>query len=901
MLALGSLHPPAPPDKNSISMRIYLLKTRLPSALISALSGIGHEFHELQDLDDARLHLRTSLSAQLLVLDADRFPGACRLLRSENPGHPTYLIALGALEDHEADQMLPPDSTLDMLRRALDSGLRWIDHLLQSHKRLDQYLHVQERSRTMARLGYWEFDMDTRGVWASPSAREIYGMEEGPLSIREVQEICLPQYRQAMDKALLELVSGNGTYDMLFRIRRPTDGELLDIHSVAEYDPQRRRVFGVIEDITDLRSSQTRLYESESRYRLLVEQLTDVAWQVNPQLDFTYISPSDFAMRGFLPEEVLGRNLLDFVVADSSIELWTAIQRRRKLASLGVRLPPLRMDVEQLRRDGGSIWTEIVSTPLYNASGDLTGFLGLTRDLSQRRMAEKALNEERETLAVTLQSIGDGVITTDAHGNVLLLNTAAQSLTGWGAEEAIGRRLGEIFHIVDEFSREPLPLPIEQALRNGTSTQFLGNALLIARDGSERVISESASPIHDTGGEISGVVLVFRDITERERMLESLQRTQKLDSLGVLAGGIAHDFNNLLLGIFGHLDLARTHCQRNHDAVSHIDRAMVAFERARNLTQQLLTFAKGGAPIRKSGYLEPLIHNAAQFALSGSSCIGSFDLPEGLWPCDFDEHQLSQVIDNLVLNAAQSMPQGGLIHFSARNVELAAGEHPLLPEGRYLRISVKDQGTGIPREHRERIFEPFFTTKKAGTGLGLATAFSILRRHEGNLEVESEPGQGSTFHLLLPASMHSPSQLAPISSSSFDAPQSGRILVMDDEEILLEILEDMLGALGFEVESARNTQEAMDLILSCPPEAPFFATLLDLTIPGGPGGRELMPQLRALQPDILAIATSGYSEDPVMANPRAHQFDASLPKPYRLDDLKALLTEMRLKIPSLPH
>ncbi|MEN9353623.1 MAG: hypothetical protein RL318_948 [Fibrobacterota bacterium] len=881
-------------------MRIILPKARLPDSLTGPLTGQDHELLEFHAIEDLQTLLRTGTGPQLVIIDSP-ISNQCKALRSENPSIPLYLIGLSDHDIAETDLLLPATPDAQSFLRGVRSGLRWIEHLSQSLGRMEQFHQVQERSQTMAHLGYWEIDMDSRIVWGSPSARAIYGLDDGPITVRDIQELCLPQYRQAMDKAMLDLVSNGSPYDIRFRIRRATDGSIRDIHSVAEYEPHGRKVFGVIQDFTDQHINQTRLFESENRYRLLVEQLTDVAWQASPDLTITYISPSDFAMRGFLPEEVLGRNFLDFVVADSSIDLWEAVQRRRKLATLGVRLPPLRMDVEQLRRDGGGIWTEIVSTPIYSPVGELTGFLGLTRDLSQRRIAEKALNEERETLAITLQSIGDGVITTDAHGHILLFNPAAQSFTGWSAEEAIGRPLLEVFHIVDEFTHEHLELPTSHALSKGAPTQFLGNAILVARDGSERVISESASPIHDTNGEIIGVVLVFRDITERERMLESLQRTQKLDSLGVLAGGIAHDFNNLLLGIFGHLDLARVHCQKSPDAQSHIDRAMVAFERARNLTQQLLTFAKGGAPIRKSGFIEPLLHNAVQFALSGSRCLCRFDLPPDLWPCDFDEHQLAQVIDNLVLNAIQAMPKGGQIDISARNVDLQSGHHPLLDQGRYLRISVKDQGTGIPREIRERIFEPFFTTKTAGTGLGLATAFSILRRHEGSLEVESELGQGSTFHLLLPASMNSPSHSLPLSPSNFDCSRTGRILVMDDEEILLEILEDMLGALGYEVESARNTQEALDAFHASTPENPFFAVLLDLTIPGGPGGRELMPQLRSFQPDLLAIATSGYSEDPVMADPKAHQFDASLPKPYRLDDLKTMLSQMRQTIPSLSH
>jgi PAS domain S-box-containing protein len=854
------------------------------------------------DRRELERHLRDLKTPCILVIGAeipmeflDRFLGARTFA-------PCYVVRIGGEEDELTDVVMDPADSIGHWKRALASGRRWLARLTNGLDDRRNHMDFLEQVQEMASIGQWEFDFASGKVWATEGALRIYGLEAGEFLISQVQSQVLPEYRSSLDRAIAGLKSGGTGYDEVFRIFRKCDGQIRDVRSIARYDAARDRLYGINQDLTDLRRNQDRLFESENKYRLLLEQMTDVVWQIDSDLTYTYISPSDFAMRGFLPQDVLGKNLLDFVVADSSQELWTAIHRRRKLTKQGVRLPPLRMDVEQIRRDGGAVWTEMVSTPIYDSHGELTGFLGMSRDLSQRRLAEQALSEERETLAVTLQSIGDGVITTDIHGRVTMMNSAAEQLTGRDAESSVGNLLEQVFRICDEFSHHDVRAPVEQALQQGHVVELPGNVLLLSGDGREMTISVSAAPIRDFDGEIQGVVLVFKDTTERQRMLESLQRTQKLDSLGVLAGGIAHDFNNLLLGIFGHLDLAHSHSAGNASAMGHIERAMEAFERARGLTQQLLTFSKGGAPIRRTGHLEPLIRNATQFALSGSSCICHYDIAEDLWPCDFDDNQLAQVIDNLVLNAVHAMPQGGMLEISACNRELGEAEHPMLAAGTYLRITVRDHGHGIPREIRKRIFEPFFTTKQKGSGLGLATSYSIVHRHEGCLDVESEPGEGTAFHILLPASGSQPDPHVLTNSSFVVDSAEGRILVMDDEEILLEILEEMLGALGFEVTSARNAQEAIAAFDQAQRDGlPFFAALLDLTIPGGPGGREVITHLRPRQPGLLAIATSGYSDDPVMADPVGHQFDASLPKPYRLQDLKLLLKEVRQMIPSIEH
>jgi CheY-like chemotaxis protein len=358
----------------------------------------------------------------------------------------------------------------------------------------------------------------------------------------------------------------------------------------------------------------------------------------------------------------------------------------------------------------------------------------------------------------------------------------------------------------------------------------------------------------------------------------------------VLAGGIAHDFNNLLGGIYGNIEMVRN-VSKDSQVAGYLDTTLGTLNRARNLTQQLLTFAKGGLPIRKTSSLFPFVRETVQFALSGSNISSTYDIPVDLWYCDFDSNQIGQVIDNLTINALQAMPLGGTIRVKASNVVLTKGEHPSLGEGRYVRISIADDGIGIPREIQSRIFDPFFTTKQKGSGLGLATAYSIMYRHEGSIDVESDSGKGSTFNIFLPASNDQPkNETAPPSQSPKG---SGRILVMDDEEVLLRTISVLIRSIGYTVVGAKDGSEAIR-ILKEENEAgrSFIAIILDLTVPGGMGGKEAITEIRILDPHVPVLVSSGYADDPIMARPKDYGFTASISKPFSLTELSQALQAM---------
>lgn len=534
----------------------------------------------------------------------------------------------------------------------------------------------------------------------------------------------------------------------------------------------------------------------------------------------------------------------------------------------------------------GRIWEE-GGEPILDGDGNVVGVVEIAQDITERKLAETALAAEKERLAVTLRSIGDGVITTDTKGAVVHMNKVAEHLTGWLQTEAQGQPLSSVFNIINERTRQPCESPVERVLATGGIIELANHTVLVARNGTERVIADSGAPITDQNGVTIGVVLVFRDMTEKQKLLDILQRTDKLDSLGVLAGGIAHDFNNMLAGMFGFIGLAQT--TSADPAVSrYLEQALAVFGRAKNLTQQLLTFAKGGVPHRKTSELGPLIRENASFALAGSSIACDFDIDAGLWLADLDRNQIGQVIDNIVINAQQAMPGGGRIAISAKNTVMTERENCLLKAGKYIRLSIADTGIGIPPEHLRCIFDPFFTTKQKGHGLGLATCYAIVQKHEGCIEVESVPGKGSTFHVFLPASQQG--TVETVSTISALHRGSGRMLIMDDEPAIREILGRILEGMGYVVLEAKDGEEALRMVAEAGAAGvPIAGAIFDLTIPGGMGGRETIVQVRKHDSAMPVFASSGYSDDPVMARPAEYGFNDSIRKPYKMEDLAAML------------
>jgi len=397
--------------------------------------------------------------------------------------------------------------------------------------------------------------------------------------------------------------------------------------------------------------------------------------------------------------------------------------------------------------------------------------------------------------------------------------------------------------------------------------------------------------LFDRNGKLVEFQSIGRDITAKRKMEMELQKIQKLESLGVLAGGIAHDFNNFLTGIVGNISLVRLYRESGDDIAERLDEMQKACMRAKELTQQLLTFSKGGTPVKKVQRISGLVSDSAAFALRGSNVRCDCQFPEDLWWAEIDGGQIGQVINNLVLNADQAMPNGGVITIRADNRVLAPHNTLSLPPGRYVRLSVRDQGVGIAAEYLQRIFDPYFTTKQKGSGLGLAVAHSIVEKHNGRLAVDSRLGRGSEFCLYLPAA-EADLREEPVRESNSLSGQ-GKVLVMDDEAIVRDVLQGMLELLGYQVLLVEEGRAAVAVYRAAKASGkPCDAVILDLTIPGGMGGKETIRHLREIDPQVRAIVSSGYSNDPVMADPRQFGFQEVVSKPFQMQEIGEALQRL---------
>ena len=504
----------------------------------------------------------------------------------------------------------------------------------------------------------------------------------------------------------------------------------------------------------------------------------------------------------------------------------------------------------------------------------------------ERKRYRDALIEEKERLLVTLKAIADAVIVTDAAGKVILLNDVAAGLTGWSADKAVGRHFGEVFRIQDSSNTNPCEDPVKKVLTQKSAVFLPLGISLLSRDGAERLIEDSAAPICDPSGVITGVVIVFRDISERKKIEQELMKVQKLEALGVLAGGIAHDFNNILTAIINSLAYSKLHISPHEETFIALTDAEKAAVRAKDITHQLMTFAKGGVPIKRTMFVGDIIHESVNFLLRGSGVKQEIDIDQKLWPVDIDAGQFTQVINNLTLNAKQAMPAGGALRMSAQNVELAGGQIKTLAPGRYIKVVVSDNGTGIPEKYLEKIFDPYFSTKQEGSGLGLAVTYSIIKHHHGSIQVFSKAGEGTTFEIYLPASERSPAA----SQSFVEVAGGGTVLLMDDDGLALETVRRLLNSFGYEARTAKDGAAAVDIYRQSFNEGKHFdAVILDLVVPGGLSGHEAAAQIIKIDPQAKLILSSGYCDDPVIVRYKDYGFSAVIPKPYQAEALREVL------------
>ncbi|MFC1840484.1 PAS domain S-box protein [Thermodesulfobacteriota bacterium] len=648
---------------------------------------------------------------------------------------------------------------------------------------------------------------------------------------------------------------------------------LRSLSPVKDSGGETKAVTVVSRDVTERKRAEEVIRESEEKYRDLFNNAE--VGMFRTRLDGSEIldlNDKFLDICGRTREEVLG---LPSVIhwADPS-------EREEIVCRLELEGHVLDFECKMLNKQG-EVRTCLTSLVLYREQGILEGSI---IDITERKQAEETLRENEALKNTIIESSPDCIKLLDLGGNLTYMSKGGQEkLEIKDIKVYLNKSWIDYWEGKDNIKAR---MAVDTAVK-GSIGKFRGYSP--TETGIPRWWDVIIAPLWGSNGEVEQLLAVSRDITEQKQVEDSLLKAQKLESVGLLAGGIAHDFNNILTTILGNVSMAKTQMAPEDEIFGLLKEAETASIQAQALTKQLLTFAKGGAPVKETASIKDILKESCSFVQRGSKSRSELSIARDIWPVEVDVGQISQVINNIVINANQAMPNGGTIQVAAENV-IIEDRHglPINPE-RYIRISIKDQGVGIAEKHLLNIFDPYFTTKHEGSGLGLTTTYSIIKKHDGHITVESQLGVGTTFHIYLPAS----DKAIPEKEEVRLITGQGRILVMDDEASLRKMVGRMLGNLGYESEFAENGAEAIEMYNAAQEsEKPYDAVILDLTIPGGMGGKETINKLLEIDPEVKAIVSSGYSDDPVLTNFKEYGFKGMMPKPFESLSLSKVLHEV---------
>jgi PAS domain S-box-containing protein len=686
-------------------------------------------------------------------------------------------------------------------------------------------------------------------------------------------------------------------------------------------------LIGVSVDITEHKRVEEELEKERQEINLILDSSPPLVWYKNIDGRFLRVNKAFAESLNMPAEDIEGKTVFDLFSADIAQSM---TDDDREVLNSG--RPKLNI-VEQYEAAAGLRWVQTDKVPVLDKNGETQAIIGFAVDITERKQAEQRVNYLNQTLR-SIRNVNQ-LITREKDRDKLLqgiCNAFVQTRSFYMAWIVLfdeSRHLityaqsgmpNDFSLVVEAIKQGNLPSCVEKALKNKQVVIIEDPGKCVGCQMFEKSLDYSSMSVRlEYDGNVYGVLCgslpremltdidepnLFEEVAsdiafalynmEREsdyrRLEQERLRAAKLESIGTLAGGIAHDFNNLLTGIMGNIGLVKTNISPSNASYEMLDEAEKAALRAKDLTQQLLTFARGGKPVKKSVNIAEIIRESAAFALRGSKAREELSLPDDLWTIDADEGQISQVINNLAINADEAMPAGGTLKIQAKNSTLKKTDIPFLPSGDYVRIDIADTGIGISPEHLQRIFEPYFTTKQRGSGLGLTTAYSIVRNHGGTILADSIQNKGSTFHIYLPATkktMKGGKKMKAVSSGQ----AGGKVLVMDDEEIIRKMLNNMLSLAGYTVELSADGAEALEKYQQAKKAGdPFNAVIMDLTIPGGMGGKEAVQKLLEIDPQAKVIVSSGYATDPIMSEYKKYGFKAVIAKPYSVKQLQETLS-----------
>ncbi len=616
-----------------------------------------------------------------------------------------------------------------------------------------------------------------------------------------------------------------------------------------------------------------RLKEFEARYMEIVESSSDIIHSVDKDNIIVSSNKPGCELLGYSQGELIGSNIRELFVTDTWKEFQSLFNRIQQEGSTFIDYGKLK------KKNGEKLDVAIHAIAMYDNEKKFLGIRLTCRDITEQKLAEEALMESEERYRLLFQESRDAIYITTRDGRFFDINNSGLDVFGYTKEEISVLNPDQIFADPEE------RIKFQQSIED---QEFVRDYQIKFRKKSGEIMDclITSTVRRSNEGNIIGYQGIIRDITEQKKIEEELQKIEKLESLGIMAGGIAHDFNNLLTTITSNISLLSL--TDDNKLLELLKDSKNACNHAKNLTHQLLTFSRGGAPIKKVSYIGNLLKDSSSFALRGSNIRCTYAIAPDLWPVEIDEGQITQVIHNLVINATQAMTEGGTIDIRAENIEKGAKDLLSLDHKKYVKFSLKDRGIGISKEHIKKIFDPYFTTKEDGSGLGLATTYSIIKNHGGHIDVSSEVGSGSEFNVYLLAS----EKKLPIKEekTSSAVRGAGKILLMDDEQSVRKTVQRMLIHLGYEVEISSNGDDTIDLYKKAKKSRyPFDVIIMDLTIRGGMGGKETIKKLLEIDSGVKAIVSSGYFNNPIMADYKKYGFCGVIPKPYEMEELNSLL------------
>lgn len=774
--------------------------------------------------------------------------------------------------------------------------------------------------------GYYLSDLKGAFIDGNRAAENIVGYQKDELigkNFLDSKLLSRSQLAKASELLVRNVMGQSTGPDEFILNRKDGSNVVVEVRTFPVSIKGQNLILGNVRDITEHKKADEALAESEKRYRTIFDLSPEVILLLDKKGNIININGRTQDWIGVMPEEIINKNILSlpFITKKSKLIAIENLLKRMK----GTKLPPY--ELEFIAKNGEKRIGRVVANKINDENGKIMYDLviidditeqkkaqdelkkahdeldikvkertkeltktneELLNEISKRKQIENVLRESEEKLRMIIESSPDAITIISPDGSIIECNQAKVLLHELSMkEEIIGKKYIEFISPKD-YQKAKLSMDLlkkEGLVRNAEFT-------FLAKNGREFPAEVSANVVRDASGNPLYFVSIAKDITERKMLEMEHIKASKVDSVGILAGGIAHDSNNILTIIMGNAAILSEyikHEKKSDETMELIEDIEKACIQAKNLTQQLLSFCKGSLSNRNSVDIKKVLKDWCSICLSGkqSSCV--YSIQDDLWNVYINEGQINQVINNIIINADQAMPNGGLIKVSAENVNIKKNNNINLKNGEYVKISIQDQGVGISKENLLKIFDPYFTTKENGNGLGLATSYSIIKNHGGHIDVESQVGLGTAFHIYIPTDRKEKHSEV-LAKEAKAIKGNGRILVMDDEPRIRQLCSQILSTMGFYVETAQNGNEALELYKARKgSDQAFDIVVMDLIIPGGHGGRETIQKLLEYDSKAKAIVASGSSNDPCVVDFENYGFKGAIVKPFQVMELGTLI------------